>query len=87
MEERTNAGYRITDRIHVGESEFVLGVHMNVGNQFVTWKCRDGSDYFWGRYFSSQLDAQKNLVQRAYEEVRYLEERQESRHKGKEMER
>ena len=40
-----------------------------------------------GRYFSSLLDAQKNLVQRAYEEVRYLEARQESRHKGKEMER
>lgn len=27
MDIRTNAGYIITDCVHIGENEFVLGVH------------------------------------------------------------
>lgn len=30
MNERTNAGYRIIDSIHVGTKEFVLGVHQKI---------------------------------------------------------
>ena len=32
MDYRENAGYVITDSCHVGESEFVLGVHLLPGN-------------------------------------------------------
>ena len=37
MNIRINAGYIITDSIHVGETEFVLGVHSTAPSQFVTW--------------------------------------------------
>ena len=39
MDYRENAGYIITDSCHVGDSEFVLGVHLTAPQQFVTWKC------------------------------------------------
>ena len=38
MDYRENAGYIITDSCHVGDSEFVLGVHLTAPQQFVTWK-------------------------------------------------
>ena len=40
MDYRENAGYIITDSCHVGDSEFVLGVHLTAPQQFVTWKYR-----------------------------------------------
>lgn len=75
MDYRENAGYVITDSCHVGESEFVLGVHLTAPQQFVTWKCKDRTDYYWGHYFSSLFEAQKDFVLRAQEEVQYLEQR------------
>ena len=38
MDIRTNAGYIITDCVHIGETEFVLGVHANHPDMFVTWE-------------------------------------------------
>ena len=46
MDYRENAGYIITDSCHVGDSEFVLGVHLTAPQQFVTWKCTDRKDYY-----------------------------------------
>lgn len=71
---RINQGYVITDSCHVGDSEFVLGVHSTAPQQFVTWKCTGRTDYYWGHYFSTLFDAQKDLVARAQEEVQCLEE-------------
>lgn len=71
---RINQGYIITDSCHVGNSEFVLGVHSTAPQQFVTWKCTGRTDYYWGHYFSTLFDAQKDLVARAQEEVQFLEE-------------
>lgn len=62
---RMNAGYIITESVHVGEMEFVLGVHSTVPNQFVTWACKCGNDYFWGHYHSDLLSATKDLLERA----------------------
>ena len=92
MDIRTNAGYVITSSIHIGESEFVLGVNMNEPSQFVTWRCSGGSNYFWGHYFSEQFAAEKDLVARAQEEISSLEQRKEYSEKqkspkGKERER
>ena len=68
MDYRENAGYIITDSCHVGDSEFVLGVHLTAPQQFVTWKCSNRTDYDWGHYFSDLFSAQKDLVARAQEE-------------------
>lgn len=65
MDYRENAGYIITDSCHVGDSEFVLGVHLTAPQQFVTWKCSNRTDYDWGHYFSDLFSAQKDLVARA----------------------
>ena len=78
MDYRENAGYIITDSCHVGDSEFVLGVHLTAPQQFVTWKCTDRKDYYWGHYFSDLFSAQKDLVARAQEEVQCLEEQRQN---------
>lgn len=74
MSIRINAGFTITDSVHVGDSEFVLGVN---SGRFVTWKCKDKTDYFWGHYFGNELEAVKDLLARAGEEVRFLEQSME----------
>lgn len=71
---RINAGYVISDSIHVGDSEFVLGVSQYIPNDYVTWKCKDGTNYFWGHYHSDPIKAVKDLVSRAMEEIQALEE-------------
>lgn len=48
MGSRMNAGYLITDSIHIGTTEFVLGVSIAERSMFVTWACQ-GSDYYYGR--------------------------------------
>lgn len=75
MDMRINAGYVITSSVHIGESEFVLGVSMKAPSQFVTWKCTGGTNYYWGHYFNDEFAAEKDLVARAQEEIQYLEER------------
>lgn len=87
MAVRINAGYIITSSVHVGESEFVLGVSTKAPGQFVTWKCTGGHDYYWGHYFSDQFAAEKDLVARAQEEIQVLEERPEKQKPPKEKER
>lgn len=87
MDLRINAGYIITSSVHIGESEFVLGVNTKAPGQFVTWKCSDGKDYYWGHYFSDQFAAEKDLVARAQEEIEFLEERPEKQKPTKEKER
>ena len=71
MNFRMNAGYIITDSVHVGEMEFVLGVHSIAVNQFVTWACKDGKDYFWGHYHDDLLTATKDLLARATQELEF----------------
>ena len=66
-----NAGYIITDAVHVGETEFVLGVHSEAPFQFVTWACKGGNDYFWGHYHSDLLSATKDLLERATQELEF----------------
>lgn len=71
MNFRMNAGYIITDSVHVGEMEFVLGVHSTAANQFVTWACKDGNNYFWGHYHDDLLSATKDLLARATQELEF----------------
>ena len=87
MDLRMNAGYIITDSIHIGETEFVLGVSSTTPSQFVTWECRAGSDYFFGHYFSDRTAATRNLLERAGQELEYQEIQQEKGHKTRKKER
>ena len=74
MEQRINEGYAITDSVHVSNAEFVIGQNKTkYGTMYVTWKCSNGTDYYWGHYFEDRFAAQKDLVARAQEEVQYLE--------------
>ena len=74
MNLRINEGYIITDSIHIGEYEFVLGVSQHIANDFVTWRCNNGSYYYWGHYHTDLFSAQKDLVERAADKVRELQE-------------
>lgn len=71
MEQRECAGYIITQSIKVKDSEFVLGEHPKK-DMYVTWRCKDGDNYFWGHYTSNRYEALKGLCQRAEREIDYL---------------
>lgn len=70
---RTNAGFVITNAIPVGNKEIVLGVNMKNAQSFVTWECKEGTDYYWGHYTDNLLKATRDLCQRVMGEVDYLE--------------
>ena len=70
---RTNAGFVITNAIPVGNKEIVLGVNMKNAQSFVTWECKEGTDYYWGHYTDNLLKATKDLCQRVMGEIEYLE--------------
>lgn len=61
MDLRMNEGYIITDSIHVGEYEFVLGVSQHIPNDFVTWRCNGGDYYYWGHYHNDCSVQKKTL--------------------------
>lgn len=69
--QRVNAGYTITDSLHIGTTEFVLGEHTTAPPRYVTWECKNGSNYYWGHYMSDRLDAVKDLLDRAGQELEY----------------
>lgn len=80
MEKEINACYIITDRLTVGNSEFVIGQRDTEIAPFVTWKCRKGEkDYFWGHYLSDRLTALEDLCNRALDEVHYLRSLQQEK--------
>lgn len=87
MNMRMNAGYIITDSIHIGDTEFVIGVDSTVPNSFVTWECKNGNNYFWGHYLSDRKAAERDLLERAGRELRYQSIGQEKEQKTKTRER
>jgi len=71
MDQRINEGYVITDSIQVGETEFVFGKLDSKIPMYVTWACKGGDNYYWGHYFSDPMEAKKDLLARAGEELEY----------------
>ena len=69
MEQRKIAGYIITDSIHIGNAEFVIGQKESTRAPYVTWKSRDGRNFFWGHYLNSRQAAERDLLERAGEEL------------------
>jgi len=84
---RKNAGYTITDSIHIGDAEFVIGVSDSAPAMYVTWECKGGGNYFWGHYMPERRAAEKDLLERAGRELEILERRHERKSKEKERER
>lgn len=73
MDREINAGYVITDRLTVEDSEFVIGQNENAPAKFVTWKCTKGEkDYYWGHYCKDRLTAIEDLCNRALDDIYYL---------------
>ena len=68
---RVHAGYIITDSIHIGDTEFVLGGSADENPVFVTWQYANGA-YYWGHYFSELLEAKGDLLKRAGAELERL---------------
>ena len=65
---RRNAEYTILQTEKIGKLEIVLGENPNAPAPYVTWMCRNGTDYFWGHYFSSLLSASRDYMKRINEE-------------------
>ena len=84
---RINAGYVITDSVFIGEAEFVIGKMPNAPAPFVTWECKDGNNYFWGHYFEDRQSAERDLLERAGQELEFETEKQASKAKSRERER
>ena len=73
MEREVNTGYVITDRLAVGDVEFVIGQRDEAPSSFVTWECRKGEkSYFWGYYMNNRLTALEDLCNRSLEEIERL---------------
>ena len=87
MSVRTNAGFQIVDSIFIGESEFVLGINKANPTMYVTWKCADETNYYWGHYHTDQIAAKRDLLKRAQEELDVIEQRIGKARSIKEMER
>lgn len=71
---RANAGFTIIDSIFVGDSEFILGINNANPAMYVTWKCADRTNYYWGHYHTDQIAAKRDLLKRAQEELDYMEQ-------------
>ena len=88
MEPRTNADYLITDSIHIGKTEFVIGENQtHFGTMYVTWECKNGDNYLGGQYMDSRGAAEKDLLERAGQELEIQQQRMDKQPKGKERER
>lgn len=74
MSERINQGYKIIKSVFVGNLEFVLGENPNAPNPYVTWQCKGGNDYYWGKYMNSLNQAKQNLNQRVNHEIKFLKD-------------
>jgi hypothetical protein len=73
---RMNQGYIITDSIHIGDTEYVLGVNSRAPARYVTWACKGGNNYYWGNYHTDLLTAQKDLLDRADSAIEFQMNRQ-----------
>ena len=71
MNVRMNAGYIILSSICFENVEFVMGVNATAPSKFVTWECKNGTDYYWGHYMNDELLAIKDLLERAGRELKF----------------
>lgn len=87
MERRENAGYVIVEALHIGKAEFVIGENPKAPAPYVTWECKDGSNYFWGHYLMTRESAEADLLKRAGTELQRQQQNRKQKNKEKECER
>lgn len=75
-----NADYKITARVRVGNSEFVLGEHPKAPAPFVTWQrnCKNDGDgppnFFWGHYGADRAAMIEDFCERTGSKYREQQE-------------
>ena len=73
MNSRTNAGYKIIKVVALPHTEFVLGEKTtDSGTKYVTWRCVNFTDYYYGHYLESLDAATRDLYERAKEEIEFI---------------
>jgi hypothetical protein len=74
-----NAGYVIEQELHISDSVIVLGVNPNlVGKEhtspYVTWETDEKKESFnWGHYYTEKYSAERDLVKRGMDKVRFYD--------------
>lgn len=67
-----NAGYEITQRIDLGDRQFVVGHRPTAPSPYVTWEYfAERDSYYQGHYFSEASDATLDMFRRASEELSF----------------
>ena len=80
MEDKiSNAGYVIEQELHISNAVIVLGVNPDrvdkeLTTPYVTWETdKDKKDFYWGHYFKDRYAAERDLVKRGMDKVRYCD--------------
>lgn len=76
-EKRSCIGYEIIESRIIGSSEIVIGHNPTAPNPYVCWYCKDGNDYYWGRYTNTLDDARETMRERSEQQARFLRNEQQ----------
>lgn len=67
-----NAGYEITQRIDLGDRQFVVGHSATAPSPYVSWEYfAERDSYYQGHYFLEEADATLDLFRRASEKLNF----------------
>lgn len=66
-----DAGYRIIETVRIDASlEVVMGQNMSDrGTPYVTWLCKNATDYYWGHYRDDYDDCRRHLFERVLDHL------------------
>ena len=68
---RVNAGYRIIETVRIDTTlEVVMGQNTSdQGTPYVTWLCRNATDYYWGDYRDDNDACRRRLFERVLDQL------------------
>lgn len=68
---RVNAGYRIIETVRIDTTlEVVMGQNTSdQGTPYVTWLCRNATDYYWGDYRDDYDECWRRLFERVLDQL------------------
>lgn len=71
MEIRVNAGYLIIETVRIDTTlEVVMGQNTSdQGTPYVTWLCRNATDYYWGDYRDDYNECRRRLFERVLDQL------------------
>lgn len=86
-EKRSCEGYEIIESRTIGGSEIVIGHNPRAANAYVCWYCKNGNDYYWGRYTNDIEVARNAMRERSEFQAKHFRENQKPARKRDENER